>query len=229
MTNQTQLAAIAVDENDVAHTIAIVKLTDQHLLAEIAESPRSGNRSRAAAVSRIDDQAVLAHVATHDDDSYVRRRAIQRLNDQPTLAEIAIHEDGIFNVSGSGKSVPHNLACDAVARLNDQALLARVAIEAPRKNAKQWVNMASRSSGLGGQMDAIMASGASVRIIGPDGRMITNEPQWVEQTVSGFAANEAAIVKLTDLTLLAKVKSESKEPSVRDCVDRRLAELSASK
>jgi hypothetical protein len=234
---------------------AITTLTNQQILAKIAESSGIQYLLRKEAVRKINDQIVLARVATHDEDPVLRQDAIDRLTDQQTLAEIAIHDTGISKRTGH-PSDPYNLACDAVARLNDQALLARVAIEAPRKNAKQWVQIQipAESSGLGGktglgaQEDAAMATfdnyrgirpdgSAIIKTAGyvqefaPDGRLITNEPQWKweEQTVFGLAANEAAVAKITDPALLTKVKAEAKESSVRDCAARRLEELSPSK
>jgi hypothetical protein len=234
MTDQSQLAAIAMDANNKAHYAAITRLTDQHLLAQVAESPLSPNMSRIRAVEKIDDQAVLARVATSDSYSLVRQRAIERLTDQQTLADIAIRESGIVNVSngsnsGPGYDSPRNLACDAVSRLTNQTLLARVAIETPRKDAKQWVRATSSLTGLGGQMDAIMAGSGSAAIVTADGRVISNEPQWKNIVVSGFAANEAAVAKLTDAALLRKVMTECADPSVRACAERRLSQLSALK
>ena len=266
MTDQVRLAAIAVEpkESVAVQAMAISKLTNQQFLVEIAESPTAINKSRMCAVRAINNQAVLVRIATNDKYPPVRREAILRLTDEQTLANIAIKDSGMIFVptqGGSGRRF-RPLACDAADRLKDQALLARVAIECPRKDTIEIVQTRLPSaplesggeeayanamdyrppgappapSGLGGYIDAIRDSSDTSTITTPDGRTLSNPPQYKprrytprysteKHVLSSFDVNQKAISKLTDPNLLAKVKAESKEPSVQAAAGRRLAEL----
>ena len=229
MSDQAKLAAVVVNpEYDYPSVnIAIRKLSDQKLLAEIAENQSAYEHYRCRVIEKLNDQIVLARIATNDPKPEIRREAILRLTDQQALADIAINDNGVSRLSSLDNG--GNLATAAVFRLNDQALLARVAIEAPMKEALEFVNISSgpRRSGLGGEVDAMLATGSDVTILAPDGRTITNNPQYEYRPKPGFAANENAIAKLTDRSLLAKVQAEAKEPIVRAAAGRRLAELEA--
>lgn len=80
LTDQKQLAAVALRDSDTGVRLAAVrKLTDQQLLVQIAlENSRSGVRG--FAVDRVIDPSVLATIAMKDSSSRVRVDAISSLS-----------------------------------------------------------------------------------------------------------------------------------------------------
>jgi hypothetical protein len=105
---------------------ALGRLTDQALLADIAQKHHWAN-ARAIAAERLTDQALLANIAKNDGMGFVRIAAVGRLTDQPTLADIA-REDA-SDRSGDVREA-------AVGRLADQAAIADVAMNNSGKSVR---------------------------------------------------------------------------------------------
>jgi hypothetical protein len=119
---------------------AVAKLTDQALLAQIAQTDSSGV-VRDTAVEKLEDQALLAQVAKTDSDAEVRVRAVTRLTDQALLAQVAktandaeVRRLALINLTDqavlaqvAGTDTDAGMRRAAVAILTDQAALAQVA------------------------------------------------------------------------------------------------------
>jgi tetratricopeptide (TPR) repeat protein len=95
---------------------AVERLDDKAVLADIAMHDEHPG-VRQAAVHRLDDEAVLAEIAVHDEHPGVRQAAVQRLDDEAVLADVAMHDEhpGVRET--------------AVERLEDPAALAEVAMQ----------------------------------------------------------------------------------------------------
>jgi len=155
------------------------------------------------AVGKLTDQPTLAKIAVQDKDWQIRKTALVALTDEPLLAKLAIHDTGTEAATRADEW--ENFSCLAVAEIKDPSLLAQVAIESPRK--------------LSVRDEERKFSGRDTR--GANIYQIT----WGRVSESRLDANEKAVFKLTDRALLDKVKVETKEPHVRDCVVLRLAAL----
>jgi len=115
LNDQTLIAEIAKsDRSDTMRFAATGRLQDQGLLAELAKNDNSHD-VRGMAVSRLNDQAVLTEVAQKDKAPEVRQWAVRKLNDHAVLMEIAKND-------GSGW-----VRLAATEKLNDQALLTEIA------------------------------------------------------------------------------------------------------
>jgi hypothetical protein len=114
LTDQTLLADVARNASGSSLGLAAVeKLTDQALLADIAKNCES---MAWAAVKRLADQALLTDIATSDrvrED--VGLVALERLDDQAVLARIATSDCQL------------KVRLAAVTKLDDQAILAKIA------------------------------------------------------------------------------------------------------
>jgi hypothetical protein len=112
----------------VARKAAVVRVTDQAVLEEIATQRDVGIGNidvREAATNRLTDQRVLAEIAKNDRFSDVRRAAVARLTGERMLAGVAkmaecTKNDGTRDVSKA-----------ALERVTDQGLLVEIARTAP--------------------------------------------------------------------------------------------------
>ncbi|HEY1205238.1 MAG: hypothetical protein ABSH46_11105 [Bryobacteraceae bacterium] len=114
---------------------AVGKLTDQALLVEIAKNRNHTARSEAASNRHLTDEALLAELATKDEDSSVRVHAVRNpnLTDQALLAHAAKNDENPW------------VRSSAVERLTDQVLLVEIAKngeegESVRKAAAEKLN-----------------------------------------------------------------------------------------
>ena len=99
LTDQAALAAVATgDPAPAVRVVAAMKLDDrslaQRVYAEVVASEGEGRWLWGElAVSRLDDQALLARIAESDDLAGLRSAAVWRLDSQPALARIASTAD----------------------------------------------------------------------------------------------------------------------------------------
>jgi len=94
ITDQAVLAKLVMDDSVYVRDAAMKKLTDQVLLAKIANS-EGKNRIydiRVEAVIKLTDQALLADVAKKTKVWKVRKEAVKKLTDQSLLSEIAMND-----------------------------------------------------------------------------------------------------------------------------------------
>jgi len=94
---------------------AVTRLWDQALLAKVAVEGHPYDREDA--VGKLNDQALLADIAVRDTEERVQEAAVERLVDQAVLAKLAVQAKDAY--------VRHR----AVAKLRDRALLAKTAVE----------------------------------------------------------------------------------------------------
>ena len=122
--------------SDAAERVkAVASITDQSVLAKLAEED-ADDSVRKAAVEKLTDQTALAKIA--EANVYdVRMTAVERLTDQSLLAEVAERLDDFDSVLGAA----------VVAKLTDQGLLSRVAKTAanPDVAAKAVLKLADQS------------------------------------------------------------------------------------
>jgi len=86
--DETLLIKIATTDREYnVREAAFDKITNQHILLEIANS--HDENIRASAVKRINDQTILISFATHDLSASVRMAATSKLTDQTVLSNIA--------------------------------------------------------------------------------------------------------------------------------------------
>jgi hypothetical protein len=114
ITDQNKLYRIAKEaDNRKVCQVAIEKLNDQSLLADIAKNinPRLGE----AAVKKLTSQSVLADVAKNAKDKDIRKIAVGILTDQTVLADVAENDEN------------SDVRKEAVWNLTDQAILAKIA------------------------------------------------------------------------------------------------------
>jgi len=117
LTDQAVLAEIAGADVGTIPDLgmaAMARLSDQNLLAAVAQTAKRSD-VREAAVEKLSDQAILAHIVQTDQNRRVRRAAVARLIDEPRLAQVAQTDKDI------------EVRTVAVAKLTDPALLARFA------------------------------------------------------------------------------------------------------
>lgn len=86
--DQRVLAAIARNENHKARIEAILKLTDQTVLEEIAMDDKKGLAGEEA-VKRICDQSTLYRIAIKASNELVAKKAVEKVNDKRVLYDIA--------------------------------------------------------------------------------------------------------------------------------------------
>ena len=82
--------------------------------------------AREATVKKLNDQALIAEVAQHGKDKYLRLMVIKFwLDDQCVLAAIAINDPAVIR-------------CEALHKLNDEALLADIEKNDVDNNVRYW-------------------------------------------------------------------------------------------
>jgi FKBP-type peptidyl-prolyl cis-trans isomerase len=89
ITDQNELANIAISESDSrVREEAVKRLDDQNVLAKIAVSKMTMHKLRSEAMRRITDQGILANIAISGGDLDIRKMAIRNLDDQPLLINL---------------------------------------------------------------------------------------------------------------------------------------------
>jgi formylglycine-generating enzyme required for sulfatase activity len=125
LTDQTVLAGIAkTDEYWAARQAATERITDQAVLTDIAKTDAEF-KVRQAAISKLADKKVIGGIAKTDQDSRVRQAAVARLTEQALLAEIAKTD------------VDAEVRRAAILRLTDAKVLADVARTAGNPDARK--------------------------------------------------------------------------------------------
>jgi len=127
ITDQAILAELARHPNAKIRALAMEKLDDQKILADVVRNEKHPG-VRYQALQRLDDQALLAYVAINDADTPSRRFAVERLHDQALLADVAKYSKDL----GVRKK--------AVEKIGAQTHLAEVAVNAYDDEArgKAW-------------------------------------------------------------------------------------------
>ena len=160
LSDQAVLAEIAQnDPNANIRRKAVKKLKDQAALGEVAQNDKKTD-IRIAALKRLTDQALIGEVAKTDRKTDVRIIAIKKLTDQAALGEVAQSDKKI------------DLRRRATKKLTDQALLGEVAKNDPNadnrrialKILKKITDRAARAKNIyllpEGQNNAALKSGA---------------------------------------------------------------------
>ena len=174
---------------------AVLKLTDQALLARIAKED-DVDWVRASAVSTLRDQALLADVAAYARDDYVRRRAVEKLTDQAVLARLV--EELYFVVS-------ENL----MDRITDETTLARIALESQGDQVRERA------------VERLTEQSVLVR---PAPLLPIRLLAQIALEDESPSVRAAAVKKLTDQTLLTKIATEDEDWRVRIAAVRRLTD-----
>lgn len=203
-------------ENEVFfRKAAVLNLNDPALLAQIAVE--GGDRDvdgRMAAVEKLEDQALLAGIAVEAEYADVRKSAIDKLIDQKLLTRIALED--------------RNCACHraAVRRLNDQALLARIALE--YQNDSCCLAAVERLSAPALLAKVAIEAGAhrsESDVCVPGFRFGSDHEIELEHERKRGSVRAAAVNKLADSSLLAKVWAEAECREARADAYRKLNEL----
>ena len=206
-----ELTKIAMRDKDFGvRYSAVMKLTDQSVLAKIAVGDEAGS-VRGAAVMRLTDQPLLAKVAMEDKENRVRNIALAKLTDQPLLAKIVLE-------AANGRVVN-----DVMAKLTDQSLLAKIAVEHRDFNIRYLAVTKLADRSLLAKI-AVEDKDATVRS--------TAVAKLVDQSVLAKIAVEdkessvrgAAMAKLTDQSLLEKIALEATDAGARSAAVAKLAD-----
>jgi len=113
---QATYAGVARDSDWVfsgTRAVAVAKLTDQSLIADIAKTD-SSSVVRSAAVRMLTDQVVLADVAKRDEDRDVREATVETLTDQALLAEVAKTAADVARAGAVKKLIDQSLVAERV-------------------------------------------------------------------------------------------------------------------
>lgn len=216
VTDQEKLVRIVTEDNSWAcRRIALDKLDQPHLQVVAGASGPGLASTRAYAVSRLEDQALVERYARTDASWRVRRAALGRLTDERLVVRIILEPSD----AEAERDEPGNLAYDSVAWLTDQPLLARVARESPER---PFVDMVSPHSGMGGMVDAFLL-GENASVILPGGKVMKGG--YRREVRQGFQANFRAVEKLTDSALLEALAADAPSSYVRKAAAERLAAL----
>ena len=129
--DQAHLAWLAKNAPDrEARRQAVLRLTDQTALVNIAKDEACTLALRWAAVYRLTDHALLAEIAQSDMDMTLRREAVSKLSDQALLAKIARdNRAGVDMEQERRFAAPPSLCVLAVTLLTDPTLLAEFSHE----------------------------------------------------------------------------------------------------
>ena len=205
------------------------KLTDQPLLAKIAEETRDPN-VRKDVFNRLSDQALLAKIAVEAEDSDVRHFAFNKLTDQSLLAKLAVDDKHVYafdlQKAAIGKldqSALWEVAVTskygyvrkaAVERLNDQNMLEQIAVRDKDVDV--------RKTAVGKLTDQKILAMLAVEGKNSDVRIAVLGKLSDQALLTKIAAEDAdtnirkaAVGKLIDQTLLAKIAVEDKDRAVR--------------
>lgn len=152
VTNQALLARLATNAayRDV-RSVAIGKLTDQHLLADIAAKYVNWNTApddhmvRSAAVAKLADQALLTQIALDDKDQTISEKAVRALTDQQSLAKVVIESKNVIVCTRAMERLTDAaliatagvwIRSDMTRQLTDQPLLATIATKANHRGIR---------------------------------------------------------------------------------------------
>lgn len=140
--------------------LAVTKLTDQKLLAQVALNHKK-EFIRKCAVGLLEDPETISQIALNDESVFVREAAIQKIDDQALLEQIAMNDrddsvcceaaerltdpDALYRVAFKKNNDNHQFiislrddcytASKAVEKIDNQAILADIALNAPSQNA----------------------------------------------------------------------------------------------
>ncbi len=200
-----------------AHRAALAKLQDQAAIARVATSAMD-LRVREAAVARVADQTFLAGLLSPSHPVAIRIAAAAALTDQTKLTQLAEEDsDASVRAAAAAKltdfSVQHRLASedrDPAVRLaaasGDEGLLAKLAVEDEDPATRE------AAVGLISSQDALYEIASRSMEVGTD----LLGDQFVVR-----ASQDAALARLTDEHLLAKIASVSSDQRlVRAAVER---------
>lgn len=200
-----------------AHRAALAKLEDQAVLARVATSAMDP-RVREAAVARVTDQTFLVGLLSPSHPVAIRIVATGALTDQAKLTKIADDDaDASVRAAAAAKltdfSVQHRLALEdrdpqvrLAAASGDEGLLAKLATDDE--------DPATREAAVGmiSSQEALYEIATRSMDVGTD----LLGDQFIVR-----ASQDAALARLTDERLLAKIASESSDQRlVRAAVDR---------
>lgn len=193
--------------------LAVKKLTDQAVLAEIATHDESSDVREAAVSNRyLADQALLGTLANNDRDSGVRVTAATRLNDK-SLAQAIIGD-----IATRGEHARDRQR--AVDFLVDQAVLARIAKTDTDGSVRQAAADQLNDQALAQTIYFDIATTCDW----PCGRTVVNNPKFTDQTLwAKIAKNENVlylvrqdvVARLTDQAVLAEVARKDDNSNVR--------------
>ena len=159
---------------------------------------------RQRAVAAVQDQAVLAKIATADAASVVRRSAVNRLTDQTLAAKIALED------------WDREVRLAAVARLDDQTALGRIAVEGGDRDLRHAAVLKLTDPA---QLVLVVLNGKTVHGEDTENRRLalatlTAQPLLARIAVESAEpwARQAALQKLTDQTARASVAIDGRDP-----------------
>jgi len=189
--SQTKLLGIAMptDREVVQQVAAVKQMTDQSLLAKIAQFVDTehfyGNGPQVEALKKITDQKILADMVRLDAPLRAEIAEVEKITDQKKLAEIATtHED--FPIRRM-----------AVKKLTDQSVLEKIA----KTDVDDWREMAVRASAVVKVTDQNVLAEIALK----------ND----EYGSLGWSAVYEAVLKITDQAVLEKVAKNDKDWRVR--------------
>jgi hypothetical protein len=200
----------APGDKDEARAAAVRNVTDQEELVEIAINDYSP-LVRAAAVRQLTDRFQIARIAVDDDskDGMVRAVAIAKLSDLDLLTRIALGEETYRK--GLSPEVYLHLRTVAAERLEDQAVLAKIALEDVPADTTKDGSIRTNARTL--HMTSIAK--------------ITDQTLLMNVALDDKAGDErkAALQRLRDPALLARVMDETKDSDLRDTARARLTKV----
>lgn len=201
LSDQTLLARFAADANKGIRQGAVNALTDQAVLAKLARTD-SDFGVRYDAAKKLTDQAELTAVATSDQDARVRKAAVERLSEGAVLAKIA-------------KTDPESATALAAAeRIKDDAFLVEVATgaghEAVRVLAVSRIDNQSVLADIARKDQAL-----GVRNRAAD--KLTNQGVLADiaRKDASPQVRNTAIVRLNDQSVLAQIGRADRDWNVR--------------
>ena len=184
---------------------------------------------RREAVGRLDDQALLARIASTDPDFHVRQLALGRLHLPEMLAQVAmtatdakIQEAALHRVdrpdllaSVAEKASPPSIRATAVRRLDDQVVLARLAKEAPDLQARAAAVEKLSAQDVLAEI-VVREKEMPVRLAAL--RRLTDQALLVSLLKRGLGRNTelAIIVRIQDHSTLRELARQSPEPAIRE-------------
>lgn len=200
-----------------AHRAALAKIDDQSAIARVVTSAMD-LRVREAAVEKVTDQTFLASLMTGASPSSIRVAAASVLTDQAQLARLAEDDpDASVRASAAAKLTDFTLQgklassdADAAVRLaaasGDEGLLAKLATEdEDPSNREAAIDMIS-------SQEALFEIASKAMDVGTD----LLGDQFVMR-----ASQDAALARLSDERLLAKIASKADDQRlVRAAIDR---------
>jgi len=211
----------------------IEELKDTEGLSEVAETASLLEAGREAMGSLrdqgLESQALLARIASNNEDKWMRQEALWRLTDEALLAEISGESKNAWARMDARKRLEevrrHSAALAAVENLADQAALAEVA-----KNTRHWMVRRAAASKLTDQalLAEIVNPPQNFRVILAALGNLTNQAALAD--IARNAGTEevrgAAVKRLANESVLAEIADEDQEERwVRETAKQRLRKL----